>query len=105
MYCPKINFKADDYYQLIDNTSWLEPILTIEYKSNYLSSLTIENVQLFKFDDYPSHTQPVERHICLVSQTSLHISSPLERDSRINITLLERKLMLTFRSKQNFRRK
>ena len=45
---PKVNFKVDDYYQLIENSSWLEPILTIDYKSNYISSLTIENVPIFK---------------------------------------------------------
>ena len=102
---PKVNFKADDYYQLIDNKYWLESILTIDYQSNYLSTLTIENVPIFKFDAYPCHTQAVERHIRLVSQTALSISNPEERDSRINITLLERKLMPSFRSKQDFIRK
>ena len=63
----------------------------------------MENVPIFTFDKCPSHTKSVERHVRLVSQISSVISSPEERDGHsIHVTLLERKLMGSFSSKQNF---
>ena len=45
-------------------------------------------IPILSFLFYPSHTQNVERHIRVVSQTSKNIVTPELRDARINITLI-----------------
>ena len=54
------------------------------------------------FDKYRSHTQSVERHIRLVSQTSKTIVSHKERDARINVKLMHRKLFPKLSTKRDF---
>ena len=75
-------------------------ILTKNIKTYFLTNIAVENVRIFTFDKYPSHTQSVERHVRLVSHISSVISSLEERDGRINVTFLEKKLMSRFSSKQ-----
>ena len=94
---PLLTFTVTEYYNLISDT-WLEPLLTTNIKTSFLTNITVENVSIDTFDKYPSHTQSVETHVRLVLQISSVISSSEERD----LTLLERKLMSRFSSKQNF---
>ena len=78
---------------MIDNSnSWLEPILTMDITDRVLHEYKQSFVPIIIFDKYPSHTQSVERHIRLVSQTSKTIVSHEERDARINVILMHRKL-------------
>ena len=94
---PKVLFSADDYYLLIGDDNFLESRLTQHIEIEYLLSLTTETVEIFEFPRYPSHSQSVERHIRLVSETCTMIASQEERDSRISITLAEREIMPCFR--------
>ena len=55
---PIVYFSADDCYYLIDDNSiWLESIQTKDIKTAYLQSLDINNIGIFEFGNYPSHTQ------------------------------------------------
>ena len=100
---PTINFNANNYFELIDqNGIWLESILTRHISNDCLNNYINSIVPIILFPFYPSHTQNVERHIRLVSQTSKTIVSPELRDARINITLIQRKLIPHFASKCNF---
>ena len=57
---PIVYFSADDCYYLIDDNSiWLESIQTKDIKTAYLQSLDINNIGIFEFGNYPSHTQAV----------------------------------------------
>ena len=97
---PRVNYDADDYHELIDNSnSWLEPILTMDITDRVLNEYTVPTII---FDKYPSHTQSVERNIRLVSQTSKTIISHEERDARINVTLIHRKLFPKLSTKRDF---
>ena len=78
---PKIDFTADIYYKMIDyNDDWLEPRLTMDIPS-YKLRLS------YCFDEYPCHSQSVERFIRLVSETSIMYSNPDDRDGRIKATI------------------
>lgn len=100
--CPKVDMEADDYYQLIDeNEIWLESILTKNITDELLREY-LDECPIIKFDPYPSHTQSVERHIRLVSQTSKSITSPEERDARINAALMHRRLFPKNSTKRDF---
>ena len=100
---PVINYNANEYYELIsDDSIWLESILTNDITTMELEALSVDTIHIFKFKQYPSHTQAVERHIRLVSKTSENIANRQDRDGRIHVTLMERRLMPYFKSKQNF---
>ena len=97
---PKINFSASNYYQLIDpDIDWLESVLTRHLSRDYLLSLAHRP---HSFMYYPCHSQSVERHIRIVSETCKFVCDPDERDSRIAITIAERNVMPNFRSKQDY---
>ena len=100
---PVINFGADEYYLLINEHGWIESTLTSHFNSSYMLSLTHqESFAPFIFPHYPCHTQSVERHIRLVSETSSMIACLKLRDGRISITLAEREIMPKFCSKKDF---
>ena len=100
---PVINFDAEEYFDLINNEgTWLESVLTKHISSSCFTDYINNIVPVISFPPYPSHTQSVERHIRLVSQTSKTIISADKRDARINITLMERKLIPNFISKRDF---
>ena len=100
---PIINFDAEEYFDLIDNEgTWLESVLTKHISSSCFTDYINNIVPVIYFPPYPSHTQSVERHIRLVSQTSKTIISADKRDDRINITLMERKLIPNIISKRDF---
>ena len=96
-----INFQANDYYELIGKDNWLESILTDEYLSEYLESV-LDSSEPFSFPKFPCHTQSVERHLRLVSETFSMIADQKLRDSRINITLAKRELMPKFIIRKDF---
>ena len=48
----------------------------------------MNNIVIFEFTAYPSHTQAVERYIPIVSNTSKCISDPIERVGRIFLYIL-----------------
>ena len=50
------------------------------------SSVEIRNI--FKFTQYPSHSQAVERHVRLVSKTFKNKANPQDRDGRILVTYI-----------------
>ena len=54
----------------------LDPIVTTNIKTSFLIKITVENVHMFTFHEFPSHTQSVERHVRLVSQISWVIPPP-----------------------------
>ena len=100
---PIINFDADDYYDLIKyDETWLESSLTIQYSSETLERYTNENIPIFQFEAYPSHTQGVERTIRLVSETASMYGTKEDRDWRIRITIDSRRKMPIFDSKKQF---
>ena len=100
---PLIYFDATHYSNLIDNDGiWLESNLTNHISSSEFLEYISNSVPVIQFSRYPSHTQAVERHIRIVSQTAKTIVSAEARDSRIHITFMESKLVPCFISKHNF---
>ncbi|GBN56158.1 hypothetical protein AVEN_253353-1 [Araneus ventricosus] len=61
---PKLNFEAADYIDLIDwsNCVITEPPLTMHRKDKYLREMCKEEqFPVLTFEEFPCHTQPVER--------------------------------------------
>ncbi|KAK4875981.1 hypothetical protein RN001_012403 [Aquatica leii] len=72
---PKINFEATTYNDLIDwqNCELSEPPILASISNDDLNQLiqTVPEMDLVKF---PCHTQAVERHVKIVSESSLSVS-------------------------------
>ena len=76
--------------------------MTSQHTTRFL--LSLQNQDFTNFTSYPIHSQSVERHITLVTQTSDMVRDcPNISDSHIAFTLAERKLMSFFHSKKDFK--
>ena len=100
---PNINVDATEYHLMIDEDGWYESVMTENIPTSTLLTYTIDNIPIFKFPLYPCHSQSVERHIRLVSETSKMIADADLRDGRIAATLLARKIMPSFNTKNQYR--
>ena len=93
---PIVNFDALSYHTIIIyNEDWVEPRLTMDIPTNDL------HIRV-SIDDYPCHSQAVERTIRIVSETSLMYSSPSDRDGRVFATIQQRCIMPAFNHKSQF---
>ena len=70
---PKVNFNANEYFNLISDDIWLESILTHHISTCIFIEYLNSTIPILSFTFYISYTQNVERHIRIVSQTSKDI--------------------------------
>ena len=97
---PEINIKADFYHKMIN----FEEIMTTEPSA--IKSINDAAIQKFKLDklehDHPCHNQAVERHVKLVTETSIRVAGFERRDGMIRQKIKSRKLMPSFNTKKQF---
>ncbi|GBO23346.1 hypothetical protein AVEN_235140-1 [Araneus ventricosus] len=73
---PKLNFEAADYIDLIDwsNSVVTEPPLTMHIKDKDLREMCKEEqFPVLTFEEFPCHTQPVERCVKLISEAAMNV--------------------------------
>ncbi|GBM96232.1 hypothetical protein AVEN_250843-1 [Araneus ventricosus] len=105
---PKLNFKAQDYSEIIN---WMDcdlssPPLLKDINDHEIKS-HIENDSVpnwdITFKTFPVHTQVVERCVKLVTEASEKVCEAESRDGFIRTTLLSRPTMPNFCHKSDFR--
>ncbi|CAH0547286.1 unnamed protein product [Brassicogethes aeneus] len=101
---PKINFKADEYYEMITYATYLnnEPPLTKSISVEELKSYIDTNEYIMTFPNYPCHTQSVERCVRLVTEAAAAVGE-LQRDGYIKSRLKSRSLMPQFEKKSDYK--
>ena len=86
---PKLNFDANEYYDLVDgNSNWTEPIIVAEMGSIQLERILKERLFIGSFEN---HTQSVERTVKVVSQASKAVVGQRRRDGHIRCVFSSRK--------------
>ena len=104
---PKLNFDAEDYTELINWQSCIVtvPPLLANLSANDLNRLVAGNAsQLIDVDNFPCHTQSVERCVKLVTEASAAFFGPHQRDGFIKTQLQSRNIMPQFETKSDYRR-
>ena len=110
---PKINFDAKVYHTMIDwNVDYTEPPLTKNITSEeldgYISTRSFPGYEQWSFSkgsivNIPCHSQAVERHVKLVSDSSKNVVGEFNRDGFMRSTIQSRKKMPMFETKSDFR--
>lgn len=105
---PKIDFKSNTYYDLIDwqssNLILTEPPLLREVTTEDLKKIVDDgNIKMFTFPKFPCHTQSVERCVKLTTEASGSVAGQKSRDGFICARQNSRKLMPKFNSKKDFK--
>lgn len=90
---PSINFNAEDYLELIhwQSCDVTEPPMTMKYSDSDLKDI-IDGRIIPEFDEFPCHTQAVERSVKLVTEVCGEIS----RDGYIRAKLQAREGLPVF---------
>ena len=101
---PMINFDAKEYTELINwqDTPVTEPPITKELTDEQVEYY-MRSGDKFQFDDYPCHTQAVERVIKLVTDASASVCGSDRRDGFIRARIKSRKELPRFESKVDFK--
>ena len=87
---PRINFACEEYTELINwaNENVTEPPLTFNLSNQSLTEYVKEaNTPVIELDNYPCHTQAVERCLKLVSEASEKVCGLTKRDGFIRARL------------------
>ena len=99
---PPLNFKAQDYTQLIfwDKCDITEPPI-LSHLSNDDICTFVDGDPSFKqtLSSFPCHTQAVERCVKLVTETCSHVVGSERRDGYIRSVIEDRKTLPRFDSK------
>nr|CAI5823862.1 unnamed protein product [Callosobruchus analis] len=96
---PKLNFDADDY---IDITDWQNINIT---ELPITKALTIENhpvIDTLNIDEYPCHTQAVERCVKVITEAFLKVCGSEARDGYIRAKIDARKDLSIFENKAQY---
>lgn len=103
---PNLNFDAADYSQLIDwaSVKLYEPPLTFNIH-NIEELVKNGSFERGKFDDFPCHTQAVERMVKVVTESSAAVCGEDSRDGFIRATIKSRASMPSFNTKSEYRAK
>nr|CAH7727548.1 unnamed protein product [Callosobruchus chinensis] len=94
---PKLNFQASEYIEMIDwiTTTTSSPSLPRKVWTKITSSDTAKE---WNFDNFPCHTQAVERFVKLVTEASQKIVGFKNGDAFIKSTVISRGVMPVFDS-------
>ena len=103
---PKINFNANDYFELVDwtKTPFISPPVLQNISDEELTQkLNHETVYLdWEFCKLPCHTVAVERTVKLVTEASDRVYGSENREGYIRANLQSRSEMKKFDSKRDF---
>lgn len=110
---PTLNFKAQDYSDLIDwsllsESGLLEPPVVTSFSLHDLRNLlnedgSISNSKFKRIAEMPCHTQAVERCVKLVTESSKTVCGERNRDGLIRTTLASRASMPSFDNKSKYK--
>lgn len=106
----EINYMAKNYTDLIDWENELATVPPILHKFNfdskdasvYAVKRLCEHNLGFNLNDIPCHTQSVERCVKLVTEASMAVCGPEQRDGLILNTLQSRNNMPSFKTKSDY---
>ena len=100
---PPLNFRAQNYCEIIN---WQDVSLTEPPATRAISDEEAENYiktgKMFEIEDFPCHTQSVERCIKLVTEASASVCGHEKRDGFIRARIRSRKSTPNIDSKANF---
>ncbi|GBN09635.1 hypothetical protein AVEN_177827-1 [Araneus ventricosus] len=102
---PKLNFGAANYIDLIDwpNCVVTEPPLTMHIKDKDLKEMCKEDqFPVLTFEEFPCHTQSVERCVKLISEAVKNVCGETAKDGYIRDKLQARKELPTFDNKGQY---
>lgn len=100
---PKLNFSARDYTEMI---LWDECLTTTPPVLRHISDEELKNMakdKILEIDDFPCHTQSVERCVKLVTEASQRVTAASSRDGFIRTRLQSRAEMPNFGHKNLFK--
>ena len=103
---PTLNFEAHDYTEIIHwNTAKLSspPLLRGVSNEEINSCITTGDMPDWNVQNYPCHTQAVERCVKLVTEASSNVCGPQSRDGFIRATLKSRSMMPDFSTKSQYK--
>ena len=105
---PPLNFKAEDYIDIVDwsNCAVIEPPIT----AHMLSDDKLERLAkgeesqdlVFHIPNFPCHTQAVERAVKMVTEASARVCGHERRDGHIRVKIESRKEVTNFNTKSDF---
>ena len=100
---PTVNLNADNYYELVNwqDCQRTEPPMMMDITDEKIDS-AIEAGQRWTLDDFPCHTQAVERHVKIVTEAAARVCGELRRDGYIRAKLLSRANVPHFDSKKDW---
>ncbi|GBM87991.1 hypothetical protein AVEN_139909-1 [Araneus ventricosus] len=102
---PKLNFEAADYNDLIDcsNCVVTEPPFTMHIKDKDLKEMCKEEqFTALTFEEFPCHTQSVERCVKLISEAAMKVCDETARDGYIRAKFQRIKELPTFDNKGQY---
>ena len=103
---PDLNFKAGNYYELVDcqTVLWTEPPITARLTDAQLKEIVEdpEGSKISYIKDYPCHTQAVEKAVKMVTEAFLAVCGYERRDGLIRSKIASRTMMPKFESKKDF---
>ncbi|GBO10210.1 hypothetical protein AVEN_147057-1 [Araneus ventricosus] len=102
---PKLNFEAADYIDLIDwsNCVVTELPLTMHIKDKDLKEMCKEKqFPALTFEEFPCHTQSVERCVKLISEAAMKVCGETARYGYIRSQFQARKELPTFENKGQY---
>ncbi|GBN27997.1 hypothetical protein AVEN_273696-1 [Araneus ventricosus] len=81
-----------------------EPPLTMGISDEALKQMVVDGIpaEVFDFQNYPCHTQSMERYVKLVTKTSIAVCGATKRDGFIRIRLESRQLLSQFNTKDEY---
>lgn len=100
---PKINFSATDYTEIIE---WGECQITAPPVLRHICNEDLQSMakgKSFDINDFPCHTQSLERCVKLVTEASQRVTDVEQRDGFIRTKLHSRAEMPNFGHKNNFK--
>ena len=101
---PTVNVNADNYYKFVNWQDYnrTEPPMMMNITDEEIDS-AIETGQTWTLDNFPCHTQAVERHVKLVTEMAATLYGELRRDGYIRAKLLSRANVPHFESKKDWK--
>ena len=101
---PSVNFDAVDYYCLVNLQEVPRtPPPMLQNISDDEIEAAIQVPRKWTLEEYPCHTQSVERHVKVVTEAAASVCGGLRRDGYIRAKLASRKEVSHFRSKKDWK--
>ena len=101
---PTVNVTADNYDELVNWQDYqrTEPPMMMNITNEEID-IAIETGQRWTLDNFPCHTQAVERHVKLVTEAAAAVCGELRRDGYVRAKLLSRSIIPHFDVKKDWK--